>query len=224
MEQHTAEWWAARCGKVTASRIGDIMGRKQNGDFRAARANYLQEKVAERVTGKNRDRRKIASLDQRLDLEPDARAAYEFYTDTEIVLVGFVEHPRIPNFGCSPDGMVGTDGGVEIKCCDAETHIEVITAGSIDQDYLYQIHSNLACTDRLWWDYIGFNPDMPEEGKLYVKRIKRDESLIATIEQAVIEFNEEVDRKVEQTLAVINGSSALEAALKGSLSALHVVH
>jgi hypothetical protein len=137
MEQHSPEWWAARVGRATASRIGDLMARNKPkkgqdvGEWSARRYNYLAEKVAERVTGKPRDRRKIASLDERLELEPDARAAYEFYNDTTIELVGFVDHPRIPFAGCSPDGLVGADGGVEIKCCDSPAHIETITAAAI---------------------------------------------------------------------------------------------
>jgi hypothetical protein len=194
------------------------------GEWSARRYNYLAEKVAERVTGKPRDRRKIASLDERLELEPDARAAYEFYNDTTIELVGFVDHPRIPFAGCSPDGLVGADGGVEIKCCDSPAHIETITAAAIDPDYLYQIHFNMACTERLWWDFVAFNPEMPEEGKLWVKRIERDDIMIAKIEKEVIEFLAEVDQKVEQVMATLKGSTPLEAALSESLAQFNVVH
>lgn len=224
MEQHTPEWWADRCGKATASRMGDLTRTLKKGGWAADRQNYLREKVAERVTGKNRDRRKVASLDHRLELEPDARAAYEFYYDTEIKLVGFVDHPRIPMAGCSPDGLVGDEGGVEIKCCDSEGHLDIITAEAIDPDYLYQIHFNIACTDRQWWDFIAFNPDMPEEGKLWVKRIERDETIIAWMEQAVIDFNAEVDRKVDEALAAMRGASPLETQLAASVSSLRVVH
>lgn len=228
MEQRSDEWWAARAGKVTASRIGDLVARNQPrrgqtvGEFSARRNNYLAEKVAERVTGKNRDRRKVASLDHRVDLEPDARAAYEYYFDAEIDLVGFVDHPRIPMAGASPDGLVGDEGGVEIKCCDAEGHIEIIKHEFIDPGYLYQIHFNMACTERLWWDFIAFNPDMPPEGRLFVKRVERDEEIISWIEQHVIEFNAEVDRRVEEALAAMRGTSSLETQIVGSLASLQV--
>jgi putative phage-type endonuclease len=227
MEQRTDEWWSARRGKITASRIGDVVARNQPkkgqsvGDWSARRNNYLAEKVAERITGKNRDRRKVASLDHRVELEPDARAEYEFYYEAEIQVVGFIDHPRIPMAGASPDGLVGDEGGVEIKCCDAEGHIEIIKHEFIAPDYLYQIHFNMACTDRMWWDFIAFNPDMPPDGRLFVKRVERDETIISWIEDCVIEFNAEVDRKVEEALAAMRGSTVLETQLAASLTLVH---
>lgn len=228
MEQRSEAWFAARCAKVTASRIGDLMARNQPrkgktvGEWSARRNNYLKEKVAERITGKNRDRRQVASLHHRLDLEPDARAAYEFYFDTKVELVGFIDHPSIPNAGSSPDGMVSPKGGIEIKCCDAEMHLEIVSAEAIDSDYLYQCHFNIACCEADWWDFVAFNPEMPEELKLWAKRIKRDDSVIQTIEQHVIEFNEEVDQRVREILAISKGSTALESALSDSLASITV--
>ena len=228
MDQHSQEWWDARLGKVTASRIGDLMARNQPrkgkpvGEWSAKHNNYLAEKVAERITGKPRDRRKVASLDHRLDLEPDARAAYEFYYEHDVVTVGFIEHPRIPNAGASPDGLVDSKGGIEIKCLDPEGHIELITAGGIDQDYLYQCQFGMACTDRDWWDFVAFCPEMPEEGRLWVQRVDRDDELIANVETNVIEFLAEVDVKVAQVRALMNGSTPLEFLLEGSLASVQV--
>lgn len=221
MEQHSQEWWDARCGKVTASRIGDLMATTKKG-WAASRGHYLAEKVAERVTGKPRDRRKVASLDHRLELEPDARAAYEFYSDNVVQLAGFVEHPRIPDAGASPDGLVLPKGGLEIKCPDEEAHIEILTAQTIDSDYLYQMQFNIACAGADWWDFASFNPNMPEQLKLYVQRIERDDLLIHKIETNVIEFLAEVDEKVAQVMSLMRGSTPLEAALQGSLESLRV--
>lgn len=231
MDQHSQEWWTARCGKITASRIGDLMARNQPrkgktvGEWSARRNNYLKEKVAERITGKNRDRRQVASLSHRLDLEPDARAAYEFYylpPDSRIEMVGFIDHPRIPFAGCSPDGMITPKGGIEIKCCDAEMHLEIVSAEAIDPDYIFQCHFNMACTDADWWDFVAFSPEMPEELKVFVKRIERDESVIQSIEQHVIEFNEEVEQRVKHIVAISKGSTVLEATLADSLATLTV--
>jgi len=228
MEQHTPEWWTSRLGKVTASRIGDLMARNQPrkgktvGEWSARREKYLKEKVAERVVGKPRDRKRVQSLDERLDLEPDARAAYEFYFDATVELIGFVDHPRIPNAGSSPDGLVGADGGLEIKCLDAEGHLEIIRADAFDSDYVYQCHFNIACTGRAWWDLEAFNPDVPEEYKLFVKRIERDDDLIAQIETNVIEFLAEVDQRVAELQDIISGKSVLVSALEGSLASLQV--
>lgn len=226
--QCTQEYFQSKVGKVSASRIGDLMARNQPrkgqtvGAWSARRSNYLAEKVAERITGKLRNRKRVASLDHRLELEPDARAAYEFYFDATTELAGFIDHPRIPNAGCSPDLLVLPKGGGEIKCCDAEAHIEIVTAGAIDPDYLYQCYFNIDCTDSDWWDFIAFNPDMPEELKIYRKRIERDDQIISQIELAVIEFNEEVERKVAEVRAAMRGSTPLTAALEGSLESLRV--
>lgn len=230
MDQHTQEWWDARLGKVTASRIGDLMARNQPkkgqtvGDWSAKHWNYLDEKVAERITGKARDRKKVASLDHRLELEPDARAAYEFYYDAEVVQVGFIEHPRIPGAGASPDGLVGTKGGLEIKCLDPENHIDLISAGCINRDYLYQCQFGMACTDRPWWDFLAFCPEMPEEGRVWRQRIDRDDALISTVESCVIEFLLAVDQKVAQVRDAMRGATPMETALEGSLAGLHLVN
>lgn len=221
MDQHTPEWWAARLGKVTASRIGDLMARTQKG-WGAPRKHYLAEKVAERITGKAKDRKRVASLEQRLEIEPDARIAYEFYRDVEVLQVGFIDHPRIPNCGASPDGLIGSDGGLELKNPDTETHIEIITAGCIERDYIYQIQFNMAVTGRSWWDFGSFDPNMPEELKLYVQRVERDEVMITDIETNVIEFLAEVDRKVAEVQALMQGKTPLTAALEGSLASLSV--
>ena len=228
MDQRSQEWWDARCGKVTASRVGDLMARNQPrkgktvGEWSARRNNYLEEKIAERIIGKPRDRKKVASLDYRLELEPDARKAYEFYFDNEVVQVGFIDHPRIPNFGASPDGLVGSDGGQEIKCLDPETHIRLIRAGGVDLDYVYQCQSGMACTDRKWWEFVAYCPEMPEEGRIWVQRFQRNDIMIADIEKNVIEFLAEVDQKVEEVRAVMRGSTPLRVALEGSLASLGV--
>lgn len=219
MDQHTNEWWTARLGKVTASRIGDVMARTQKG-WGAPRKHYLAEKVAERITGKSKDRKRVASLDQRLEIETDSRIAYEYYRDVEVVQVGFIEHPRIPMCGASPDGLIGCDGGLELKNLDTENHIEVITAGSIDRDYIYQIQFNMAVTERVWWDFGSFDPNMPEELKLYVQRVERDDALIAEIETNVIDFLAEVDQKVSEVKALMEGKTPLGIALEGSLASL----
>lgn len=220
MDQHTQEWWDARLRKVTASRIGDVTRRLKRGGWGADRENYMREKVSEWVTGKNRDRKKVASLNHRLELEPDARAEYEFEYECEVFTVGFIDHPRIPNAGASPDGLVGSEGGLEIKCLDSTGHIDLILAGGIDEDYLLQCHFGMACTERQWWDFVAFCPEMPSEGRLWVQRVERDDAKIAEVEAAVIEFLAEVDQKVERVRAALRGSTPLTTALEHSLASL----
>lgn len=230
MDQQSAEWWQAKLGKASASRIGDLMRRnkpkkgEQVGAWSADHKNYVREKVAERITGRNRDRRKVASLEHRLELEPEARAAYAFYSESPVTLqlVGFIDHPRIPNAGCSPDSLVNEDGGLELKCLDPETMIDLWLVGGFNEDYIYQSHFGIACTERYWWDLAAYCPEMPEELKLFVQRIHRDDIKIATIERAVIEFNEEVDLKVAQLHGLMRSVPPLQTALEGSLESLRV--
>lgn len=217
MEQRSPEWWAARVGRVTASRIADVMARTKTG-WGAPRKHYMEKLVAERLTGQPMPQRAVASLDRRLEMEPDARVAYEFYSDNEVIEVGFIEHPTIPNAGASPDGLIGEDGGLEIKCCDTATHVEILSTGVIDKGYIYQCDFGMACTERDWWDFVSFDPTMPEELKLFVKRIPRDDARIAEIEAAIIEFSAEVDAKVQQVLELANGKTPLEAVLEKSLA------
>jgi hypothetical protein len=216
MEQGSKEWFAARCGKVTASRIADVMARTKKG-WGAARGHYMDKLVAERITGQPMAQKQVMSLDRRLEMEPEARVAYEFYSDNEVTEVGVIDHPVIPNAAASPDGLIGDDGGLEIKCCDTAQHIQMITTGVIDPDYLLQCHFGMACTDRQWWDFVSYDPLMPEEMKLWVKRIPRDNKRIAEIEWEVIAFLTEVEAKVAAVMATMSGKTALEGILEKSI-------
>lgn len=219
MEQRSPEWWAARCGKVTASRICDVMARTQKG-WGTARRHYLDELVAERLSGQPAPQRYVASLERRQELEAEARIAYEFYSDNTVEQVGFIEHPTIPNCGASPDGLIDSDGGLEIKCCDAPVHLETLSTGVIDKDYILQIQFGIACAERKWWDFASYEPTMPEELKLYVQKVPRDVDRIAEIEAAVTGFLAEVDAKVERIKALGNGGNPLELSLEKSIAAV----
>lgn len=218
MEQGSPEWYAAKCGKVSASHIAEVMSRTKTG-WGAARKHYMDKLVAERITGQPVTQRAVQSLERRLEMEPEARIAYEFYSDNMVEQVGFIEHPTIPNAGASPDGLISKDGGLEIKCCDTATHIELIRSGVIDKSYVQQCDFGMACTGREWWDFASYDPLMPEELKLYVQRIPRNDTRIAEIETAVIEFLAEVEAKVEQVVAMAAGKSPLTLDLEKSLKA-----
>lgn len=194
--QRTPEWYALRCGKVTASRIGDLMATTRNG-WGAPRKNYLREIVAERLTGRPVIKR-VPSMDARSDMEPEARLAYEFYKGAEVDEIGFVEHPSISNAGASPDGFVGKDGGIEIKCLNTENHIELLKAGEIDAGYLLQVQFGMACSGRQWTDFVSYDPRLPEDLKVFLKRISRDEGLIERIEKCVEDFLAEIDAEVQK--------------------------
>lgn len=185
--QGTDAWRALRAGKVTASRISDLCARTKSG-YSTSRQNYLAELVAERLTGVPAEGFTSAAMSWGTATEPLARDAYSFYADVDVEQVGFIEHPRIPMTGCSPDGCVGETGLVEIKAPLTSTHIETLLGGSIPSKYVLQMQFQMACTGRLWADYVSFDPRMPAHMQLFVCRLPRDEVKIKEIEAEVEKF------------------------------------
>lgn len=192
MEQRSPEWFAARLGKVTASRIADVCARTKTG-YGAGRKNYMAELVAERLTGTHAESYTNAAMQWGTDMEPAARAAYEFYRDVTVAEAGFEPHPSIAETGASPDGLVGADGLVEIKCPNTATHIEtLLDVSSIPQRYVLQMQWQLACTGRQWCDFASYDPRLPEAMRLFVVRLPRDDVQIGAIEREVAVFLNEV--------------------------------
>src|SRR6266404_4988442 len=173
--QRSDEWFAARVGKVTASRIADMIAKTQKG-WGAGRANYLAELVAERLTGATQNGYVNAIMQRGIDIEPEAITAYEFYSDNKVEPVGFVLHPTIKESGASPDGHIGKKGSLEVKCPNAATHIDTLLGGSVPGKYFLQIQWQLACSGRAWADFVSYDPRMPEELKLFVRRVEREDS------------------------------------------------
>ncbi len=199
--QGTPEWFAARLGKVTASRVADVIARTKAG-WGASRANYMAQLIAERLTGVTADSYSNASMQWGSDMEPDARAAYEFYTDTTVTEIGFAPHPRIAEAGASPDGLVGEDGLVEIKCPNTATHLETLLNKAVPAKYRTQMQWQMACTGRLWCDFVSYDPRLPESMKLFIVRVVRDDKMIAEIEEAVVAFLAETAEKVETLISI----------------------
>jgi putative phage-type endonuclease len=195
-DQQTPEWFAQRLGKLTASRLADALAKTKSG-WGASRANYMAQLVAERLTGVPAESYTNAVMQHGIDTEPLARAAYEFHTDRTVEPAGFIDHPVIEMTGASPDGLVGDDGLVEIKCPNTATHIETLLSGVIPSKYVLQMEWQMACSGRQWCDYISFDPRMPENMRLFIARQHRGEALIASLENDVIEFLGELDRKVD---------------------------
>lgn len=195
MEQGSAEWIAARLGKLTASRLHEAIARTKSG-WGASRANLMATLIAERLTGVPQDAYTNAAMIHGIETEPDARTAYEFMTDCDVGLIGFIGHPTIEMSGCSPDGHVGLDGLIEIKCPSTATHIDTLLSGKIPEKYITQMTWQMACTGRKWCDFVSFDPRMPESMRLYIRRIERDDALIKSLEGCVIEFLKELDLKL----------------------------
>jgi len=201
MEQRTDEWFQARLGKVTASKVSDVMAKGRGNTPSATRANYMAQLAAERLTGTPPENFTNAAMQWGTDHEDEARAAYEFLTDCEVELVAFVDHPLIEKTGASPDGLVGSRGLVEIKCPNTATHIKTLLGGSIDGKYLKQMHLQMMCCERDWCDFVSYDPRLPAEMQLHVERVERDESLVDAIVQALIPFHAELDEMVDSLRA-----------------------
>lgn len=201
VDQGTAEWYQARCGLVTASRIADVVAKTRNG-WGASRANYAAQLIAERLTGQPADSYQSAAMAWGIEQEPYAREAYEIRTGALVLEVGFAPHPSIELSGASPDGMVGDDGLVEIKCPNTATHIETLLSGGIDKKYLLQMQWQLACTGRRWVDFCSFDPRMPADLRLWVQRVERDDEGIAELEAQVQVFLAEIADKVQRLEAL----------------------
>ena len=197
MEQKSPEWFAARLGKATGSRIAEIVAKTKSGDS-ASRGNYMAQLVIERLTNKQEESYSNDFMDWGNLQEPFARAAYEAATNVLVDEVGMITHPRIEMSGASPDGLVGDDGLVEIKCPKTATHIETLLSKTVPGKYNIQMQWQMACTDRSWCDFVSFDPRMPEGLQMFLKRVPRDDALIKTLEDEVIKFLKEVDAKLEQ--------------------------
>ena len=197
MIQGTEEWKQERCGKITASRIGDLMARTKNG-YGASRKNLIAEKVCEILTGCPADSYCSPAMQWGIEQEPNARLAYEFETGADVVLEGFVLHPEIVMAGASPDGLVGENGLIEIKCFTTANHIETLLNGGADKKYIYQMQFQMACCEREFCDFVSYDPRLPRELELFIKRVERDDSLITEIEKevgtAISEINETVEK------------------------------
>lgn len=204
MEQRSTEWFAARTGRVTASRIADVMAKTRTG-YGASRANYMAQLVAERLTGQCEPSFTNAAMQWGTDKEPEARDCYAFERSVTVVEEGFVLHPTITMAGASPDGLVNSDGLVEIKCPNTATHIDTLLGEPIADKYVKQMQFQMACTGRRWCDFVSYDPRMPVELQLRIQRVERDDALIGEIEEAVSAFLAELSDKVERLIALRAG-------------------
>ena len=194
MEQRSTEWHAARLGKVTASKVADVVARTKTG-YAASRANYMAQLVCERLTGKPTEGFSNAAMEWGVEQEAAARDAYSARVGELVTEVGFIDHPAIKMAGASPDGIVGA-GIVEIKCPSTATHIEYLFEREPPQKYFYQMQWQMACTGADWCDWVSYDPRMPENLQLLVVRIPRDPDCIMLLEKEVSEFLAELDDKV----------------------------
>lgn len=197
--QGTDEWKQLRAGKVTASRIADVMATIKSGES-AARKNYRTQLICERLTGKVEDTFTNSHMERGTALEPFARDAYELQTGSIVDQVAFVDHPTVVMSGASPDGLVGNNGLIEIKCPTPANHVEYLLGKEPPSKYKPQMTWQIACTQREWVDFVSYCPEMPEHLQLFVVRFVPDPEYLANVTQEVIKFLAEVDATIAELM------------------------
>lgn len=212
--QRTQDWFAQRAGRITASRIGDVLAFSAGGVYLSgkrkgqpkkvkplkARIDYIHQLAAERITGRAKNQVRADALEWGKEWEPVAKNAYEEQTGVLVRDVGFLTHPKYDFIGASADFLVGNDGGGEIKCPkDQEVHLATLELG-LPSEHIEQIQGGLWVTGRSWWDFVSFHPHFPPRRALYVQRVPRDEAYIETMEEACLSLEEEVRAIVRRHL------------------------
>lgn len=195
MIQGTDEWRQARLGKVTASRVADVIAKTKT-TWASSRANYMSELIVERLTGQPAETYTNAAMAWGSEQEPNARAAYAWRTDSHVDEVGFIDHPTISMAGASPDGMIGALRLIEIKCPSTATHLETLLTGAGVTKYMPQMQWQMACAHTHECDFVSYDPRLPEPLQLYIKRVFLDNDMTDSLEKQVRTFLKELDAKL----------------------------
>ena len=203
MEQRTEEWFKARLGKVTASRVADVIAKTKSG-YSASRDNYMAQLICERLTGQQGESFTNAAMQHGVDTEPLARSAYEAQHGLLVEEVGFVQHPTIEMAGASPDGLVGLFGMLEVKCPNTATHIDTLINLTVPTKYITQMQWQMRCCDRQWCDFVSFDPRLPQDLQLFIKRVEYDAEYVAMLEKEVNQFLDELVNKIKKLPRVKN--------------------
>lgn len=191
MEQGSEGWRQARCGWLGASSMADVLAKGQG----ITRTKCLRRIVAECLTGKPMETYRNADMDRGNEQEPYARMAYSAITGNLVEQVGFIKHETL-RCGCSPDGLVGTDGGVEIKSVIPTVQLDTLLRGGYPPEHKAQIQGSLWITGRQYWDFVSYSPDMPEHLRLYIFRVTPDTEYIENLQIQVAEFLVEAESMI----------------------------
>jgi putative phage-type endonuclease len=209
IEQGSDAWFLMKLGKISGSRISDLLTEGRGGKESLTKKKYRNELIRERLTGKRIPSFKTALMNRGIDLEPLARSAYEHKFQKMVDQIAFVDHPTIEMAGCSPDGLIDSDGLLEIKCPSPENHLDNYLNDGIQLDQYYdQVQWQLVCTQRNWCHLISFDPEMPDYLQIYCKYITLDEEWKQRAESAVIAFNAEIETTLTQLKEIQNGYNA----------------
>jgi putative phage-type endonuclease len=197
VEQGTPEWFAARLGNVTASRVADVIAKTKSG-YAASRENYMAQLICERMTGTVAESFSSPAMQWGTETEPLARAAYESVANVLVDEVGYIAHPTIERAGASPDGLIGVFGLLEIKCPNTATHIDTLISEQVPTKYITQMQWQMSCTGRTWADFVSFDPRLPSGLQMFVKRVEFDAEYVAMLKEEVIKFLAELDAKISK--------------------------
>lgn len=194
--QRDSDWFARRAGKFTGSRFSDLMAKTKSGPS-ASRKNLITRLAVERLLGTCVETYSNFAMQRGIELEPEAIRAYEDDQLVAVEAIDFVEHPTLDFVGCSPDGLIGDSGLVEVKCPSAEAkHYEALRYGSHADEYGWQIQGQLWVTDRAWCDAVSYDPRFPPGLQLAIVRVNRDEDAIAELHKACLDAEKEVEDQV----------------------------
>jgi len=206
IEQRTEEWFKARLGKVTASKVADVIAKTKTG-YAATRETYMTQLVLERITNKKADNFINLAMQWGIDQEPYARGFFEATTGQMVQEVGFIPHPTIEMAGASPDGLLDDgEGMIEIKCPESKGMIETLLTQTVPGKYHTQMQFQMACAERSYCQYVVFDPRMPLKAQLFIKRVDRDDKYIAEIEAEIVKFLALVDAQVQKLNKIINSN------------------
>ena len=205
VKQGSEAWLKIRLGKVTASRVSDVMAKLKTGGYGASRDDYMAQLICERLTGEVAESFTNAAMAWGTETEPMARAHYEMVNSVLVDQVGFIAHPDIEKAGASPDGIVG-NGIIEIKCPNTSTHIDTLLNKKVPAKYIKQIQFQLRCTGKEWCDFVSFDPRL-KGLEMFTKRVERDEKLISEMDAEVVKFLSDLDEKLNLLLKEKNGTA-----------------
>lgn len=186
-EQGSDAWFECRKGIPTASEFSTVMAKGEG----KTRMKYMRRLAGEIITGQPQETYTNGYMERGKVMEAEARDCYAFMTDADLRQVGFI---RNGDKGCSPDALIGEDGGLEIKTCLADIQIERLERGELPTEYRAQVQGNLWVTGRKWWDFVSYSPKLP----LFVIRVKRDEGYIANLTGEIDKFNSELSAMVDR--------------------------
>ncbi|MBT50959.1 MAG: exonuclease [Acinetobacter sp.] len=188
--QRSGDWYAERCGKVTASRVKDLNAKPSKGKALNALGLTI---LAERLTGVQKETPTNFAMQWGIDNEPYAIAAYENETGFFVNGTGLIDHPFIEMFGASPDGLVGENGQIEVKCPDTTTHLNTLLTKEVPEEHIPQITSQLACTRRQWCDFVSYDPRLDPELQIIIIRVFAKDLNIEGLERDVRAFNRTIE-------------------------------